>query len=88
MTHAGHLDEEPTMQTLPLDNLWAADPAVAGIKAANLARAAAAGLRVLPGFVITAAAGAAAAGPGLGLSGFSTRSPSPQPQRSPPRAAA
>jgi hypothetical protein len=46
------------MWTLPLDDPRATDPAVAGVKAANLARAAAAGLPVLAGFVITTAAGA------------------------------
>ncbi|WP_329364107.1 PEP-utilizing enzyme [Streptomyces sp. NBC_00669] len=39
----------------PLDSAVAADPSVAGAKAANLARAAAAGLPVLPGFVLVAA---------------------------------
>jgi phosphohistidine swiveling domain-containing protein len=46
------------MWTLRLDDPRALDAAVAGVKAANLARAAAAGLPVLPGFVLTTAAGA------------------------------
>jgi rifampicin phosphotransferase len=47
---------------LRLSDARAADPAVAGAKAANLARAAAAGLPVLPGFVVTTRSGATAAG--------------------------
>lgn len=39
-----------------LDDPGATDPGVTGAKAANLARAASAGLRVLPGFVVTTAA--------------------------------
>ncbi len=46
------------MWTLRLDGPRALDAAVAGVKAANLARAAAAGLPVLPGFVLTTTAGA------------------------------
>src|SRR6266508_1305747 len=46
------------MWTLRLDDPRALDAAVAGVKAANLARAAAAGLPVLPGFVLTTTAGA------------------------------
>ncbi|MEA2460093.1 MAG: rifampicin phosphotransferase, partial [Actinomycetota bacterium] len=42
--------------TLPLSHARACDPRVAGNKAANLARAAVAGLPTLPGFVITAEA--------------------------------
>jgi pyruvate,water dikinase len=41
-------------EAVALDQPAAADPAVAGSKAANLARAARAGLPVLPGFVIPA----------------------------------
>jgi hypothetical protein len=62
VTHARRLDQEPTPRTLPLDDPQATDPAVVGVKAANLARAAAAGLPVLAGFVITTAAGAALEG--------------------------
>ncbi|MCA1703460.1 MAG: hypothetical protein LC808_09460, partial [Actinobacteria bacterium] len=42
--------------TLPLSHARSCDPGVAGNKAANLARAAVAGLPTLPGFVITAQA--------------------------------
>ncbi|MGW1886905.1 PEP/pyruvate-binding domain-containing protein [Streptomyces sp. NPDC001970] len=40
---------------VPLDSEWAKDPSVTGEKAANLARAAVAGLPVLPGFVLVPA---------------------------------
>ena len=43
----------PVAPVVTLDDPMAADPAVAGAKAANLARCAAATLRVLPGFVLT-----------------------------------
>ncbi|WP_433893109.1 PEP/pyruvate-binding domain-containing protein [Streptomyces sp. CA-111067] len=54
--------EEPTedlvgeLSVAPLDTGLARDPAAAGAKAANLARAAAEGLPVLPGFVLVPAA--------------------------------
>lgn len=55
------------LAVLPLEAAAARDPGLAGAKAANLARAAAEGLPVLPGFVIVAADRAAAgAGPGPG----------------------
>jgi pyruvate,water dikinase len=44
--------ETDALIVAPLDTPAARDPALAGAKAANLARAAAAGLPVLPGFVI------------------------------------
>ncbi|NEA98647.1 PEP/pyruvate-binding domain-containing protein [Streptomyces sp. SID13726] len=43
------------LAVVPLDTLWAKDPAVTGAKAANLARSAVAGLPALPGFVLVPA---------------------------------
>ncbi|WP_435130910.1 PEP/pyruvate-binding domain-containing protein [Actinacidiphila sp. bgisy144] len=78
------------MAVAPLDTAAAADPSVAGAKAANLARAAAAGLPVLPGFVLVAADRAPDAPAGAGavraaweqLAG-GTAGPAPQEAREP-----
>lgn len=48
------IDQRPAV--LALDGVEASDPVLAGAKAAALARAAAAGLPVLPGFVVSTAA--------------------------------
>ena len=68
--------EGAELALVPLDTELAEDPAVTGTKAANLARAAAAGLPVLSGFVLVPAEkvpeGTASAG---GASGANGRQP-------------